>query len=99
MFCGGAVTYTTTVSPSNGQIFNISKTIHNITGLTNNTPYMITVDAWRGDNRVHQTRISQSTLDPLGKYAYSCMYHMHMLNIMYFSCVVISKLCMIDCKN
>ena len=68
MFCGGAVTYTTTVSPSHGQIDVISETMHNITGLTNNTSYMITVDAWRGDNRVHQTRISHSTLELLGKY-------------------------------
>ena len=76
IYCGGAVTYTTTILPSHGQIVVINETIHNITGLTNNTSYVITVDAWRGDNRVHQTRISQSTLQPMSKYAYLlyCMY-------------------------
>ena len=69
-YCGGAVTYTTTVSPSHGQTAIMNETIHNIIGLTSNTSYAITVDAWRGDNRVHQTRISQSTLQPLSKYVY-----------------------------
>ena len=73
------MTYTTTVSPSHGQIAITNETILNITGLTSNTSYMITVDAWRGDNRVHQTRISQSTLQPLSKYVYIC-------NALYVSC-------------
>ena len=64
------MTYTTTVSPSHGQMAITNETIHNITRLTNNTSYVITVDAWRGDNRVHQTRISQLTLQPLSKYVY-----------------------------
>ena len=79
-YCGGAVTYTTTVSPSHGQIAIMNETIHNITGLTNNTSYMIAVDAWRGDSKVHQTRISRSTLQPLSKYVcvmhHACMYHL-----------------------
>ena len=55
----------------------MNETIHNITGLTSNTSYVITVDAWRGDSRVHQTRISQSTLQLLCKYVYMMhrMYH------------------------
>ena len=82
MYCGGAVTYTTTVSPSHDQIAITNEKMHNITGLTSNTSYMITVDAWRGDNRVHQTRISQSTLQPMSKYAYLlyCTY-VHIINL------------------
>ena len=70
MFCGGAVTYSTTVSPSHGQINDTNQKISNITGLTNNTLYEITINALRGDSRVYQTRIIQSTLQPLSKYAY-----------------------------
>ena len=68
MFCGEALTYTTTVSPSHGQIVAINQTIRNITGLTNNTLYEITINTLRGDSRVHQIRIIQSTLQPLSKY-------------------------------
>ena len=69
MFCGGAVTYSTTVSPSHGQIDFINQTISNITGLTNSTLYVITIDALRGDSIcvVYQTRIIQSTLQPISK--------------------------------
>ena len=49
LYCGGAVTYTTTVSPSHDQIAITNEKMHNITGLTSNTSYMITIDAWRGD--------------------------------------------------
>ena len=77
ILCGGGVTYTTTVSPSDGQIVMMNQTIHNITELTNDTLYEITVNAWRGDKRVHQTRISQSTVQPISKYVdlLYCMYH------------------------
>ena len=68
MFCGGAVTYSTTVSPSHDQIVAINQTISNITGLTDNTLYEITINALRGDSRIYQTRIIQSTLQPLSKY-------------------------------
>ena len=62
------MTYNTTILPSHGQIVITNETIHNITGLTSNTSYMITVDAWRGDNRVHRTSLNNSTLEALGKY-------------------------------
>ena len=76
MFCGGNITYNATVSPSHGQIDVINETINNITGLTNNTLYVITIDALRDDSKVHQSRIIQSTLQPLSKYTYIlyCMY-------------------------
>ena len=76
MFCGGAVTYSTTVSPSHGQLDVINQTISNITGLTNNTFYEITIDTLRGDSRIYQTRINQSTLQLLSKYTciLYCMY-------------------------
>ena len=69
--------YTTTISPSHGHMVITSETILNITGLTNDTLYKITIDALRGDNRVHQTTISQSTLQPISKYVdlLCCMYH------------------------
>ena len=78
MFCGGAVTYSTTVSPSHGHIDVINQTISNITGLTNSTLYVITIDASRGDSIVHQTRIIQSTLQPISKYTY-ILYSMNIL--------------------
>ena len=71
-FCGGAVTYNTTVSPSHGQVDVINQTISNITGLTNNILYEITIDALRGDSIIHQTRINQSTRQTLSKCAYVC---------------------------
>ena len=70
IFCDGAITYNTTVSPSHGQIDDKNQKISNITGLTINTLYVITIDALREDSRVHQTRIIQSTLQPISKYVY-----------------------------
>ena len=70
IFCGGTITYGTTVSPSHGQVNVINQTISNITGLTNNTLYVITIDALRGDSKVHQIRIIQSTLQPISKYTH-----------------------------
>ena len=77
-FCGGAVTYSITVSPSHDQIYVISETRSYITGLTNNTLYEITINALRGDSIIHQTTINQSTRQPLSKYAY-ILYSMYIL--------------------
>ena len=76
MFCGGNITYNTTVSPSHGQVDVINQTISIITGLKNNMLCEITIDALRGDSKVHQIRIIQSTLQPISKYAYIlyCIY-------------------------
>ena len=62
MFCGGAVTYTTTVSPSDGQVDVVNQTIHNITGLAGNTTYAVTTIALRRGYVVHSVTIIVSTL-------------------------------------
>ena len=67
MFCGGAVTYTTTVSPPHGQIDAISQTVYNITGLRDNTTYAITTFALRRSDIVHSVTIIVSTLQSQSK--------------------------------
>ena len=67
MFCDGAVTYTTTVSPSDGQVDVVNQTIHNITGLTGNTTYAITTVALRRGDVVHSVTIIVSTLQSKSK--------------------------------
>ena len=69
MFCGGNVTYNTTVSPPNDQIKIIkSETMHKITGLTNNTNYSITTVALRRGGIIHQDIMNNSTLQSQSKY-------------------------------
>ena len=41
MFCGGAMTYDTMISPSHGQIGIISEPLCNTTGLTNNNYFIV----------------------------------------------------------
>ena len=70
MFCGGAVDYSTTISPSHGQLVVINDTFHNFTGLTSNTSYIITTNAIRRNSLIHHTEITESTLGSLSMYLY-----------------------------
>jgi len=66
MFCGGAVNYISTISPSHGQLVVINDTFHNFTGLTSDTSYTITTIALRRNSPIHYTEIRESTLGSLG---------------------------------
>ena len=67
MFCGGAVTYTTTISPSDGQVDDINRDVHNITGLRTNTLYLVTTVALRSGIRIHEAILNVSTPQSLSK--------------------------------
>ena len=66
MFCGGNVNYMI-ISPSHNGTIN-GETLINITGLTRNTNYSITVTALRRDDIIHQNTMVESTLESLSKY-------------------------------
>ena len=85
MYCGGAsaVTYTTTVSPSDGQVDVVNQTIHNITGLVENTTYAITTVALRSGNMVHNATIIASTLESESKYVPIINYDILIVWVMY----------------
>ena len=68
IFCGGAVNYSTTISPSDGQLVVINDTFHKFTGLTSNTSYTITTNALRRNSLIHHTEITESTLKSLSMY-------------------------------
>jgi len=70
MFCGGAVNYSTTISPSDGQLEVIDGTFHNFTGLTSDTSYTITTKALRRNSLIHHTEITESTLGSSSMYAF-----------------------------
>ena len=67
MYCGETVTYNTTVSPPHGHIHAISQTAYNITGLRENTTYVITTVALRRGDVVHSVTLIVSTLQSQSK--------------------------------
>ena len=72
MFCGGAstVTYdaTCTILPSHGQVDTVNQTTHNITGLTKNTTYLITIFVLRRNIMIYNITMNGSTLLTRSKY-------------------------------
>ena len=74
-FCG-AVTYSYTIvslshPPSRDPVYPMSQTIQNITGLSGNTFYSITVFALRNGNELYNTTMIDLTLESLSKYVFT----------------------------
>ena len=72
MFCGGAgaVTYNyVIVPPSHSPVYPSNQAMHNITGLSGNTSYLIITSALRNGNELlYNTTRNESTLQSLSKY-------------------------------
>ena len=60
----GPVTYNITVMPSHGMMMMINDTVYNITGLYNNTSYIITVYATSRIGKENSATVNITTKDP-----------------------------------